>query len=98
MISIPPIDDGAVNAIVACASPGVATKDSGAPAEAPGVKNTLDELSPLPASFTARRPILYRAPFPNANDEFDPVVITTGDETTAGLNAFHVVPLSVVYS
>ena len=54
--------------------------------------------APPPAEFTARILTLYVASLTNLLLLFDNLVITNGVDVSAGLNAFHVVPLFVEYS
>ena len=54
--------------------------------------------APLPAEFTARILTLYVVSFTNFCVLFDNLVMTNGVDVSAGLNAFHVVPLFVEYS
>ena len=54
--------------------------------------------APLPAEFTARILTLYVVPVTNFLLLFESLVITKGVFLSAGLNAFHVVPLFVEYS
>ena len=76
----------------------MATKLVGAPAVVRGVTDTAVDTVPEPAVFTARNFTLYAVPFTNVVVASERVVITTGVAVSAGLNAFHVVPLSVEYS
>ena len=53
---------------------------------------------PLPFELMARIRTLYVVPLTSEPEVSERLVITSGVDVSAGLNAFHVVPLFVEYS
>jgi hypothetical protein len=102
LTAAPPVDDGGVKFTDNCPLPAIIDVIVGAPGTAKttpdvGVTETVDDAVPSPTLFTARNFTLYVVPFTNAVAASERIVITTGVAASAGLNAFHDVPLSVEY-
>ena len=98
MIVEPPLDDGAVKATVNLPVLAVTVPIVGAPGKLAGLPDFAALAAPLPAEFTARIFTRYVVPIFNDLVEVESFEITNGDDVSAGLNAFHVVPLFVEYS
>ena len=98
MIVAPPFDTGVVKATVNWAALPVTELIVGAPATVNGTPDIAALATPLPAEFTARTITSYVVPFTKALVVSERSVIMTGVDVVAGLNAFHVEPLSVEYS
>ena len=98
MIVAPPFDDGFVNVTVNFPGLAVTALIVGALAVVRGITDIAVDAAPDPAGFTARNLTAYVVPFTRALEVSERFVITTGVVVSAGLNAFHVTPLSVEYS
>jgi len=86
----PPVLAGVVNAMVAVWFPAVADSEVGAPGVVYGVPLTVDDAVPVPIIFTALSLTEYVVPFVK-------LLIDTGLDVTAGLNAANDVPPFVEY-